>query len=405
MQNQRWESKRRRGIWTLAGIFGVLMTIAAQAAPPVWISEGSRPTVAIASSGDTVVVWQKDDGSDDGIYGRLFSGFAMPQGTEFQINAQSNSAQEAADVAHLPSGGYVVVWQSDVGNRTKVVGRRLDAAAMPQGTEFQVNRTFTGLEPAVGSDSHGNFFVTWVQTTAANPALGSPVKFHHYLRAFDSSGAPLSDEERFGEKSGLTPPAIAVLPSGDSLVVWEDKHADVRGQLFDRFAMPQGTEFQVNLSSANTPLNPAVTLDGNGGFVVAWESELSGGNRAVLGRAVSSGLAAMPQGTEFQVSVTPFQAQADPAAAVDPSGQVVVTWQCILTNSSPHGEVIARLVDQLAMPQGTEYVVNSQVSVVQQRSDIASDGGGGFVVVWEAQDMSGSQIYGEAIPGATLLSP
>ncbi|NJL28160.1 MAG: hypothetical protein HC897_09830 [Thermoanaerobaculia bacterium] len=395
----RWVRRRavsKRGARVVGGGLAALLTTAVLASPPVWIGEGRRPAVAAVPGSDSVVVWQKDDGSAEGIYGRRFSAFAMPVGAEFQVNVRTSGAQEAADVSALETGGFVVVWQGELTNRTKVFGRRLDSFAMPVGAEFQVNTAFTALEPAVGSDSQGNFYVTWVQTHAANPALGSPVKFHHYLRVFDASGSALGPEEQFGEKSGPTPPAIAVLPSGDSLVVWEGKHEDLRGQLFDRFAMPVGAEFQVNLSNIMSPGSPAVTTDGTEDFVVAWESDLGGGDRGVLGRKIDTSFA-MPVGAEFQVSVTPFQGQADPAAAVDASGRLVVTWQCILTDGLPHGEVIARRVNPFAMPVGAEFVVNAQASTTQQRSDVASDTDGGFVVVWEADDTNGFQIFGDAI--------
>ena len=74
----------------------------------------SRPAVAMDSSGDFVVVWTSNgqDGSNYGVYGRRFDAAGVPQGAEFRVNTYTTSHQWRPSVAMDSDGDFVVVWQS-----------------------------------------------------------------------------------------------------------------------------------------------------------------------------------------------------------------------------------------------------------------------------------------------------
>ena len=87
-----------------------------------------------------------------------------PVGPEFQINTYTTSFQWNPAVASDSSGNFVVVWQSyQDGSSWGVFGQRYVSTGAPLGTEFRVNTyTTNGFHiPAVASDSSGNFVVVW----------------------------------------------------------------------------------------------------------------------------------------------------------------------------------------------------------------------------------------------------
>ena len=78
---------------------------------------GSQQDVALAALGNAafVAVWASDgqDGAGMGIFAQRYDGLAATVGPEFQVNEYANGNQWYADVAALPGGGFITVWQSD----------------------------------------------------------------------------------------------------------------------------------------------------------------------------------------------------------------------------------------------------------------------------------------------------
>jgi len=368
--------------WLLGGF-----AVALSSAVSVWaisafvIGTGENPAVSADGTGEIAVVWEADDGHGSGIKGRFFTNFAMPLGIEFQVNSQTAGEQVDPDVAFLSSGDAVVVWQTDAWwKRSKIVGQRIDSFAMPLGSEFEVSQWGTAVSPVVGADDHGRFYVVWAASPQPNIGNG-PKFFRLFARAFDSWGNPLGPAERFGGWVRDIKPAVGVSPSGEFVVIWEDFAKDLRGLMFDNFAMPLGIEFEVGSSIFGRLANPAIVFDGDD-FLVAWDRDHPWQGRSVRARPVS-GTFAMPLGIEYQVSVTPFADDANPRLAIDASGRAVVTWQCLEGSSPDHGEILARQIDTFAMPLGIEFQVDQAAGSVQRQPAIASDTDGGFVVVWE----------------------
>ena len=120
--------------------------------------------------------------------------------------------------------------------------------------------------------------------------------------------------------------------AGDFIVVWQSygssgsdtSYLSIQGQRYRRFS-----EFQVNTYTTTNQLHPTVAMDGDGDFVVVWESYGSSGSDtsvwSIQGqRYNTSGIA---QGSEFQVNTYTTSDQRRPAVAMDADGDFVVVWQ------------------------------------------------------------------------------
>ena len=101
------------------------------------------PSVAALPSGNFVVTWESEgqDGSLWGVYGQLFDSSATKIGSEFQVNNYTSSYQREPSVAALCSGNFVVTWASDGqdGDSWGVYGQLFDSNATRASSEFQVN--------------------------------------------------------------------------------------------------------------------------------------------------------------------------------------------------------------------------------------------------------------------------
>lgn len=88
-------------------------------------------------------------------------------------------------------------------------------------------------------------------------------------------------------------------------------------------ATPIGTEFRVNTTVTNTQTFSSVATDADGDFVVAWHSNQDGVSFDVYAQRYSA--AGVPQGSEFRVNTTTANTQAYPSVGMDADGDFVIT--------------------------------------------------------------------------------
>jgi hypothetical protein len=183
--------------------------------------------VSISDGGQAWMVWTSvgQDGSGDGVFAKTFSGPPIPP-TDIQVNTTTANSQNGPVVAAFgpagPGGGAIVAWNSlnQDGFSNGVFAQRFDDTATPVGTEFQVN-SYTLQQQSgasVVADAQGNFVIAWESFSQDGSISGV------FAQRFDSDGA------RFG------------------------------------------SEFQVNTYTIGAQGAPDVAMDGDGNFVIAWES-------------------------------------------------------------------------------------------------------------------------------------
>jgi hypothetical protein len=119
----------------------------------------------------------------------------------------------------------VVAW-SGVGNEgIGIYARRLDATGMPYADDFLVaNRTTTSVVVSVGcaADDNGDFVITWESPSED----GS--RDDVFARRYDVSGSAQGGAFRANTSTGgdQRAPAVAVDADGDFLVAWQSSHLD-----------------------------------------------------------------------------------------------------------------------------------------------------------------------------------
>jgi hypothetical protein len=289
--------------------------------------------VAMHRSGGFVVAWTSygQDGSNAGVFARRFDETGAPVGVDFQVNGYTTGTQYDPDVAIADSGDFVIVWSSrdQYGTDNSVMGRRFDRGGLPVGGEFQIDtQTSSGQYfPQVAMRPSGHFVVVWESNPFDGDGYGIAV------RMFSSNGTP--DGPEFQANTYTTgdqgEPAIAMQGDGTFLVVWDGDDQDgsedgVFSQLFDLNGLPIGSELQVNTYTTSQQDDPRVAADTSGEFVVTWPSypqDASGS--AVIGQLV--GANGTRVGLEFQVNAYTTGDQTEPSVAAGPAGSFMVVWE------------------------------------------------------------------------------
>jgi hypothetical protein len=166
---------------------------------------------------------------------------------------------------------------------------------------------------------------------------------------------------------------------------------------------PDGDQFQVNTYVGGQQLQPAVAGDPDGKHVVVWMSSGSSGtdtsNQSVQGQRYNASGA--PVGGEFQVNTYTTSMQGPADVAVDGSGNFVVVWESNGSAGTDTSEesIQAQRFDSNGNPVGSEFQVNTNTLDEQSNPVVAMDSLGNFVVVWESYGSDGTDDDYNSIQG------
>lgn len=183
-------------------------------------------------------------------------------------------------------------------------------------------------------------------------------------------------------------PAVAGLPTGAFLAVWEGVSAKdtdgISGRLFNSAGAAPALDFLVNKNAAPDQFDAAITRDGQGNFVVVWSQVANGNSEIMAQRLLPTGAAL---GNPVKVNVdqaglpTP-PADFNPVVARTKDGFVVV-WMSLEQGDSP--EVLARRFNALGAPLGPQTKINTGL-VNGDRPDVCVNTLGQIVAVWTSVD-------------------
>lgn len=371
-------------------------------------------SLSMDGQGNFVVVWQSagQDTGTEGIYAQRFSSGGTLLDAEFRVNQFTTGNQTLPVVAMDLDGDFVVAWQSPAqeGILGEIWARRFTSAGTPAGDEFHVNETTTNNQfaPAVATDDAGNFVMAWHSQSG-----NADVSYDVYARRYNAAGTALSSEFQVNTytTSSQNSASVAMDTDGDFVIVWRSYGQDGAGngivaRRFDQAGMAVGVEFLVNQFTPGQQNAPSVSMDGNGAFVVAWESGAQEGatfGYGVYARRYDS--AGMALGDEFHVNTYTTDAQRVPAVAVDMDGDFVITWASRLQDGSLYG-IYAQAYSSGGTAEGNEFKVNTTTTASQFNPAVAIDSDGDFVVTWQSdqQDLGGFGIYAQRF-GQSVVDP
>ncbi len=378
--------------------------------------EGSQDSPAIARDfdGNFVIVWVS--GNQGSIVAQRFDTNGTPQGSEFQVDSHQDGGaiRPAVSMSNVSgaNGQFVVVWEDLSDFNHRIYSRRFETDGTPiDGEDVQVNRDdeFFVTDPAVAMDPVGSFAVTWTGD--------SEIRGRHFDAAWDMYG----DEFRVNSETignDRLHSSVAINQGGNFVAVWHTQigpggvgKRDINGRLFNSSGQPVSADFPVNADISPpvpTPLiddNPSVAMNGEGFFVVAWDSHSGGplspppdGDRlAILSRRFD------PSGLPLDASDVVVNTHAEgnqylPTVAMSPEGQFVITWNSGDNEATQDGE-LAGVFGQAyffdGSQNGGEFLVNTTIAGDQLWPAVAMNGTGNFVIAWMSEDKDGNGIFAQ----------
>jgi subtilisin-like proprotein convertase family protein len=360
----------------------------------------TESTVAALSDGGWVVAWMStgQDGSSGGIYGQRYSSRGVPIGAEFLINTYFLDLQISPSIAALSDGGWVVTWDSyqQDGSYYGVYGQRFGFDGVKIGDEFRVNTYVdeSQLSSSVTGLPSGGWVVVWNSGGQDGSSGGI------FGQRYGSSGSLLGGEFLVNSSTLYEQfyPSISALSDGGWVVVWGSPDplglsAEIYGQRFNAEGQPVGHEFLVNTYTLTTQAQPIVAGLHDGGWVVIWTSAFQdGSDMGVYGQRFSA--TGLPLGDEFKVNTTVIGAQFQPAITALQDGGWVVTWT---GQDDEFAGIVGQRYGANGEAVGSEFRVNSYTRSGQSDPSLSALADGGWIVTWasDTQDGDGGGVYGQ----------
>jgi Ca2+-binding RTX toxin-like protein len=195
----------------------------------------ANPRGAASSDTSVLIVYDKVDGANSGVYGKIYNPSTDTYGTEILILLPSGGVAENADATALTNGNYVIVSSVDAADdyiRFRILdsaGVSVFGAANVAGTDNNTERDF---EPSVTALTGGGFVITYSNTDVNDTDV--------VYRIFNAAGAE----------------------TGSGLIT--------------------------NASTANDNNEPVVTGLADGSFIIAYDNDVA--NTGVVAHIGSSGV-------------------------------------------------------------------------------------------------------------------
>ena len=322
------------------------------------------------------------------------------QGSETRANTTTSGTQQTNDgvpprvVAMDSSGNYVVVWNgSGSGDTDGIFAQRYNASGVAQGSEWRVNTTTTDPQSQanVAMDDAGNFVITWSNDpNGANAA----VRAQRYNASGVAQGGEIAVNTTTTGAQGN--PVIAMYSSG-FVIAWGDSGADgssygVYAQRFNSSGTKVGSEFRVNSTTTGDQWVDSVAMDDSGNFIVTWSSvDQDGDGLGVYFKRYNSSGTVLTSETRVNTNTTGDQDRSN--VAMNSSGEFVITWTDSAADGSGQG-IYAQRYNSSAVAQGFNFNVNTTTSGNQYLSTAGMDDEGNFVITWSSYGQDASSTWG-----------
>lgn len=248
-----------------------------------------RPVLGMRDGG-AVVAWESNDlaeaTADDGVFGRRISAAGAPVGEAFRVSPEGEPAGTAA-LATAADGGFAVAWEGPDGGTRGVFVQLYDQAAAAIGEPVRVNSRTAGLQrrPGITSDGNGGWLVVW------QGQVGPRTESRIFGQFLNGAGGFVRRNFRVSDDAFKTriSPSVARLADGTYLALWLDWNkvfpVGVTAVVLDASGDRVGRELGVNLRPIDAHFQTALAVGPGGNAMAAWEGfATSQGRSGIQGR-------------------------------------------------------------------------------------------------------------------------
>jgi len=366
------------------------------------------PQIVTDGSGGAIITWQDGRDGNWDVYAQRVDLDGNALWDQNGIAVTTDAANQYYPILMMDvSGGALITWQDERGAETKVYAQGVDASGSPRWVADGITvSTATGSQTShdMVTDGVGGTVVSWIQRDGNGETS-------LYAQRIDSDGVrQWTDDGVTVDASGfITGSCIITDGAGGAVMIWSqyrNGNADVYAQRIDSNGNIQWNPDGVAVCVASgDQWIPDAVGDGAGGSIVTWMDGRDG-NADVFAQMVDAdgNIQWTQDGT---VVCNEAQYQVMPRLVSDGAGGAIITWSDY--RSSNNYDIYVQRIDQSGILRwlvgGVALCVINGDQIYPQ---VASDGEGGAIVVWEDW-RSDSNIYCQRVTEsgnlvATLLA-
>jgi hypothetical protein len=374
------------------------------------LSQLHNPAAAFDGTGRSLVVWENDL---LGLRGRLYDAAGNALGNELSLVgnvAWSVLPGTAPVVFHrnpaivfLPTGNFLLAWAEEHGTlewtiffenlqvqSREIVVQEFNVAGEPVGGPRTISSGGIGLKslPRLAVLPAGGAVAAWMSSYGKGSTPASELGV--FTRQLDSAGRPVGSQTQVDTKKGAIglAPALAVDPDGSYLIAWTSQNGtdtfntSIYGRVFGASGAPLAAPFAITANTVGPQGRPTVANDGQGSYLVAWQSYFNDVfHSRVDGQIVSKAGGLLGKRQTISTGEGNNLADAAPAAAVAPGGTFMLTWM-EWNMSFPVG-LAGVQVDRTGVPLGNQFWINDLQIGAQNGTSLATDGAGHYLSSYE----------------------
>lgn len=377
------------------------------AQPPVLVNSATAgdqqpPLIAALSGGGWDVVWSSS--ADQGVYVQRYDASGAAVGGQAEIAHVSAGGVQA--VSGLAGGGLAVLYTDDAASGSTVFVQRLDGSGAPAGAPLAVASSADHSVPVSGDGVQalpgGGWLVTYHQEFLPPSPMQNGTL---YAQAFDASGAAIGSAVTVTQLTGELASSTTVLPAGGWLTAWSAFVDPNDGlETFTKQFAPGGAVVNgatINPNVGVSEVSPSDAVLPNGDSVVVWsastqtpalQAQFFDANGTALGGAFTlAGTDGVLAGIAPQVTVLA-------------EGGFLVSWEHVETVSAAggpvtySGDVRAQYFDAAGHASGATVQIEPAQTAVNQypalQWNVTATPDGGFVVAedWRSAT-TGLDVY------------
>lgn len=378
----------------------------------------TRPALAFGVAGG-YVVWQDSvtDGDGSGISAQRLNDNLSGVLAPFRVNQVGTGYQECPQVAVLPNGGAVFVWQGGALGFQKIYARFLNADGTFATGDILVGADTNqpSLTPAVVVLASGEVVVTWSRMEADGHLQGICAQRLSGAGALIGSEWVVNQANQFNQCR----PQLAALAGGGFVVAWvseaargvdpnvletisESYEVNIVARLYDAAGAAVGNEFRVSLAGGNCD-NPSLVGAPNGSFTVVWEQRAAVRANSLDILARSYDAVGSPVMAPALVNATTYGDQYGPRIATQGDSHLVL-WTSLGQDGSYEG-IYGRGLTLTGAATGDEFRVNTATVNRQIHPAVAADAAGRLLAVWSSFTgaAAGCDLYAQRFASAQAV--
>ncbi|HEU5123271.1 MAG TPA: hypothetical protein VFW05_04315 [Verrucomicrobiae bacterium] len=384
----------------------------------LFAGDQTSPQVALSREGlGGYLVWQDNSVTPRG--GRIkaqqldagFNAAGAPFVVSSAWKSKATGDQDKPQIAVLPDGGAVIVWQGGKSGARRIYARFINSSGKLNRSDIRVSRHPRNdqIDPAVAVLSDGTVVIVWSSFDQDGSRQGV------FAQRFSSAGKKIRREFKINDfvENNQRTPSIAALADGGFVVIWISESqrsltsVDVMARLFDASGVPSGTEFFVNTTSSNLCANPSVAAAAQGGFAVTWgqndnvvltagsvngtfvdapQTTRSTNSWDIYGRVFDN--SGLPSSDAFRVNSYSYGDQYVPHVIASGENYFGI-WTSLGEDGSWEG-VFGQLFSSSGDLVGQPIPVNTTTLSRQMQPAAAADGAGSILTVWSSFNVGGT---------------